>query len=129
MAKQLKDNYNSYDFFFIHFKKTDSYGEDGNFDAKVKVIEEVDEWVKGINSLNPDVLVITGDHSTPAILKAHSWHPVPALLHCNNGLNRIDQSRSFGETQCGQGGLGRMEMKNIILEALACAGRIQKFGA
>ena len=129
MASQLKDNYDAYDFFFIHFKKTDSYGEDGNFDAKVKVIEEVDKWVEGLEALNPDVLVITGDHSTPAVMKAHSWHPVPALLHCRNGLNRIDHMKSFGETQCGQGGLGRMEMKNIILEALACAGRIQKYGA
>jgi len=129
MATQLKENYDAYDFFFVHFKKTDSYGEDGNFDAKVKVIEEIDKWVKGLEALNPDVLVITGDHSTPAVMKAHSWHPVPALLHCGNGLNRIDHTNSFGETQCGQGGLGRMEMKNIILEALACAGRIQKFGA
>jgi 2,3-bisphosphoglycerate-independent phosphoglycerate mutase len=129
MADQLKEHYDTYDFFFVHFKKTDSYGEDGNFDAKVKVIEEVDKWVKGLESLNPDVLVITGDHSTPAIMKAHSWHPVPALLHCGNGLSRTDHTKSFGEDQCGQGGLGRMEMKNIMLEALACAGRIQKFGA
>ncbi len=129
MYQQLADNYDAYDFFFIHFKKTDSYGEDGNFEAKVKVIEEVDAWVKQLESLNPDVLVITGDHSTPAIMQSHSWHPVPALLHCRNGLSRIDHTNSFGETQCGQGGLGRMLMKNIILEALASAGRIQKFGA
>jgi 2,3-bisphosphoglycerate-independent phosphoglycerate mutase len=129
MYRQLTENYDAYDFFFVHFKKTDSYGEDGNFEAKVKVIEEVDNWVQGLESLNPDVLVITGDHSTPAIMKAHSWHPVPALLHCGNGLSRIDHTRSFGEAQCGQGGLGRMLMKNIILEALAAAGRIQKFGA
>jgi 2,3-bisphosphoglycerate-independent phosphoglycerate mutase len=129
MYQQLAENYNAYDFFFIHFKKTDSYGEDGNFDAKVKVIEEVDSWVKQLDSLNPDVLVITGDHSTPAIMKAHSWHPVPALLHCRNGLSRIDHTNSFGEIQCGQGGLGRMLMKDIILEALASAGRIMKFGA
>jgi 2,3-bisphosphoglycerate-independent phosphoglycerate mutase len=129
MYQQLVDNYDAYDFFFIHFKKTDSYGEDGNFEAKVKVIEEVDAWVKQLESLGPDVLVITGDHSTPAIMKAHSWHPVPALLHCSNGLSRIDHMNSFGEAQCGQGGLGRMLMKDIILEALAAAGRILKFGA
>jgi 2,3-bisphosphoglycerate-independent phosphoglycerate mutase len=129
MFQQLADNYDHYDFFFIHFKKTDSYGEDGNFEAKVKMIEEVDSWVKQLNSLNPDVLLITGDHSTPAIMKSHSWHPVPALLHCSNGLGRIDQNTSFGETQCGQGGLGRMLMKNIILEVLASAGRILKYGA
>ena len=129
MYQQLADNYDAYDFFFIHFKKTDSYGEDGNFEAKVKVIEEVDAWIKQLEALNPDVLVITGDHSTPAVMKGHSWHPVPALLHCANGLSRVDQVDSFGETQCGQGGLGRMLMKNIILEALAAAGRIMKFGA
>jgi 2,3-bisphosphoglycerate-independent phosphoglycerate mutase len=129
MYEQLVENFAAYDFFFIHFKKTDSYGEDGNFDAKVKVIEEVDQWIAKLNDLNPDVIVVTGDHSTPAIMKSHSWHPVPALLYCNNGLNRVDQTKSFGETECGQGGLGRMLMKNMILEALACAGRIQKFGA
>ena len=129
MAKQLRENYKAYDFFYIHFKKTDSYGEDGNFDAKVKVIEEVDRWVTVLESVNPDVLLITGDHSTPSVMKSHSWHPVPALLHCRNGLNRFDESKSFGETQCSRGGLGRMEMKNIILEVLASARRIQKFGA
>jgi 2,3-bisphosphoglycerate-independent phosphoglycerate mutase len=129
MFQQLTDHYNDYDFFFVHFKKTDSYGEDGNFDAKVGVIEEVDKWVKKLDQLNPDVLLVTGDHSTPALLSGHSWHPVPALLHASNGLNRVDQTTAFGETQCSQGGLGRMLMKNIILEALAIAGRIMKFGA
>ena len=129
MFSQLLENYQAHDFFFVHFKKTDSYGEDGNFDAKVKVIEEVDNWVEHLVKMNPDVLVITGDHSTPAVMKAHSWHPVPVLLYCGNGLGRVDHTDSFGESQCGQGGLGRMEMKNIILEALASAGRIMKFGA
>jgi 2,3-bisphosphoglycerate-independent phosphoglycerate mutase len=129
MFEQLKENYDKYDFFFIHFKKTDSYGEDGNFDAKVKVIETVDKWIKNIDQLNPDVVLVTGDHSTPAILKAHSWHPVPALLHCRNGLGRKDHTTGFGEEHCGQGALGRMPMRYIIREALAAAGRIQKFGA
>ena len=129
MYEQLAENYDAYDFFFIHFKKTDSYGEDGNFKAKVNVIEEVDTWVKKLDQLNPEVLVITGDQSTPAVMKSHSWHPVPVLLHCHNGFGRIDHTSSFGEVQCGQGGLGRMLMKNIILEALASAERIMKFGA
>jgi len=129
MYDQLKSNYAKYDFFFIHFKKTDSYGEDGNFDGKVGVIETVDAWVAKLGQLNPDVIVITGDHSTPAIFKAHSWHPVPVLLYCGNGLGRIDQCDSFGEASCGQGALGRMPMRYIILEALAAAGRILKFGA
>jgi 2,3-bisphosphoglycerate-independent phosphoglycerate mutase len=129
MFDQLTEHYEVYDFFFVHFKKTDSYGEDGNFEAKVKVIEEVDRWLKNLDRLNPDVLMISGDHSTPAIMKSHSWHPVPALLHCRNGMGRVDQTTSFGETECGQGGLGRMPMNQIILEALAAAGRIMKFGA
>ena len=129
MFDQLKENYDKYDFFFIHFKKTDSYGEDGNFDAKVGVIETVDKWVKKLDQLNPDVVVITGDHSTPAVMKAHSWHPVPALLYCNNNMGRADHTSVFGEVHCAQGGLGRMPMRYIILEALASAGRIQKYGA
>jgi 2,3-bisphosphoglycerate-independent phosphoglycerate mutase len=129
MYQQLSDNYSRYDFFFVHFKKTDSYGEDGNFESKVKVIEEIDGWVQQLTNLKPDVLLITGDHSTPSVMKSHSWHPVPALFHCYNGMGRIDHNTSFGEMQCGQGGLGRMQMKNIILEALASAGRINKFGA
>jgi 2,3-bisphosphoglycerate-independent phosphoglycerate mutase len=129
MYQQLQDHYAQHDFFFIHFKKTDSYGEDGNFEAKVHVIEEVDTWVKGLDSLKPDVVLVTGDHSTPAVFKAHSWHPVPALLYCGNGLGRIDGTRKFGETECAHGALGRMPMRYIILEALASAGRILKFGA
>jgi 2,3-bisphosphoglycerate-independent phosphoglycerate mutase len=129
MFDQLKENYEKYDFFFVHFKKTDSYGEDGNFDAKVKVIEEVDQWIKNLDQLNPEVLLVTGDHSTPAILKSHSWHPVPALLHCRNGMGRIDLTDSFGEHHCAQGGLGRMPMNQIIMEALAASGRLLKFGA
>jgi len=129
MFNKLKDNYGTFDFFFMHFKKTDSYGEDGNFDAKVKVIESVDTWVAQLEQLKPDVLLITGDHSTPAVLRAHSWHPVPALLYCENGLGRRDAQNEFGETACASGALGRMPMKHIILEVLGSAKRIQKFGA
>lgn len=129
MFEQLKENYDKFDFFFVHFKKTDSYGEDGNFDAKVGVIEIVDEWIKQLDQLKPEVVLVTGDHSTPAVMKAHSWHPVPALLYAYNNMVRPDNTNAFGEVQCGQGGLGRMPMRYIILEALAAAGRIQKFGA
>jgi 2,3-bisphosphoglycerate-independent phosphoglycerate mutase len=129
MADQLKENYNKYDFFYIHFKKTDSYGEDGNFDAKVKVIESVDDWLKKVVELNPDVLVITGDHSTPSVMKSHSWHPVPVVMHSRSLMIRPDQTNEFGEQACTIGGLGRIPMNNMILEAMAAAGRIQKFGA
>ena len=129
MFQQLKDNYDKYDFFYIHFKKTDSYGEDGNFDAKVSVIETVDAWLKGLDELNPEVTVVTGDHSTPAIMKSHSWHAVPVLLHCRNGLSRPDTQITFGERACANGGLGRIPMNKMILLALASAGKLMKYGA
>jgi len=129
MFQQLKDNYDKYDFFFIHFKKTDSYGEDGNFDAKVKVIESVDTWAAKLRELNPEVLVVTGDHSTPSLLKSHSWHPVPALLWSGKGYARADEVNQFGERYCMRGNLGRMPMKNILLIAMANAERFKKFGA
>ena len=89
--------WNDYDFFFIHFKYTDSRGEDGNFDAKVKRIEEFDAAVPRIMALKPDVLIVTGDHSTPAKLTSHSWHPVPTLLVADSC--RPDGCTSFGETR------------------------------
>jgi len=127
MWDQLRKNYDDYDFFFLHFKKTDSYGEDGNFDAKVKMIETVDAWSARLRELNPDVLVVTGDHSTPALLKSHSWHPVPALLWSKYA--RRDEVAEFGESACRHGYLGRMPMRNILLVAMANAERFKKFGA
>ena len=91
----LKENWNDYDFFFIHFKYTDSTGEDGNFDVKVKRTEEVDAIIPRINELDPTVLIVTGDHSTPAFLKNHSWHPVPTLLVAP--ACRTDACQAFGE--------------------------------
>lgn len=123
----LRENWSQYDFFFIHFKYTDSTGEDGNFEAKVKRTEEVDACVPKILDLDPDVLIVTGDHSTPSMLSAHSWHPVPTLLwarHC-----RPDRCESFGEAECLQGGLGQFEAKTLMSLALANAGRLGKFGA
>ena len=127
MWNQLKENFDKFDFFFIHFKKTDSYGEDGNFEAKVKMIETVDSWSKNLRELHPDVLIITGDHSTPALLKSHSWHPVPVLLWSK--YTRPDGVTEFGERYCREGYIGRMPMKNIILIAMANAHRFKKFGA
>lgn len=127
MWKQLESHYNDHDFFFIHFKKTDSYAEDGNFEAKVKTIEEVDQWVGQMSKLNPDVIAVTGDHSTPSVLKTHSWHPVPALLwskYC-----RPDEVATFEERTCIRGALGRMATKHLIFVALANALRLKKFGA
>jgi len=122
------DYYNDYDFFFLHVKKTDSYGEDGNFSAKVEVIEKTDKIiVPKIMEKEPDVLIVTGDHSTPCLLKAHSWHPVPLLLYSK--VCRRDKVKIFSERECNGGGLGRMLLKDIMTVALANALRIQKFGA
>jgi 2,3-bisphosphoglycerate-independent phosphoglycerate mutase len=123
----LQDNYRDHDFFFIHIKYTDSRGEDGQFTEKVKVIEKIDTLIPDICALKPDVLVVTGDHSTPAVLSGHSWHPVPVLLVA--ATCRPDMVTSFGERSCITGGLGRMPMKYLLGVALAHAGKLQKFGA
>ena len=125
--KALKDQYNNYDFFYLHIKQTDSRGEDGDFDAKVKVIEDVDGLLPQITELNPDVLVVTGDHSTPAKWGGHSWHPLPVIL--NSKFCRVDQVTRFDEISCIQGGLGRQPTVNLMTIVLANAGRLGKFGA
>jgi 2,3-bisphosphoglycerate-independent phosphoglycerate mutase len=123
----LRENWSQYDFFFIHFKYTDSTGEDGNFDEKVQRTEEVDACVPKILALDPEVLIVTGDHSTPSMLSAHSWHPVPTVLVAKNC--RPDRCETFGEAECLQGGLGQFEAKNLMSLALANAGRLGKYGA
>jgi 2,3-bisphosphoglycerate-independent phosphoglycerate mutase len=123
----LEQNWDAYDFFFIHFKYTDSTGEDGNFDAKVKRTEELDAIMPRITAMNPDVLIVTGDHSTPAYLKSHSWHPVPTLLVSD--CCRPDGQKQFNESTCIHGGLGHFEAKYLMCLALANAGRLGKYGA
>jgi len=125
--KALEENFSKYDFFFLHVKQTDSRGEDGNFDAKVAVIEEVDRFIPRVRALKPDVLVVTGDHSTPAKLASHSWHPLPVILHSKFCL--IDGVRRFDEVSCIQGALGRMPSVDLMPLALANALRLNKFGA
>ena len=123
----LADHFPKYDFFFLHVKQTDSRGEDGNFDAKVAVIEEVDRFIPRVRALKPDVLVVTGDHSTPAKLAGHSWHPLPVILHSPYCL--IDTVKKFDEVSCIQGALGRMRSVELMPLALAHARRLNKFGA
>jgi 2,3-bisphosphoglycerate-independent phosphoglycerate mutase len=123
----LEASFSDYDFFFVHIKPTDSRGEDGNFSEKVKVIEAVDRLVPRIAALGADVLVVTGDHSTPSILKGHSWHPVPLLLAAKTC--RLDRVEHFGERDCLTGGLGRMPMVDLMAVVLGHAGRLEKFGA
>ena len=123
----LRTHFHDYDFFFLHVKKVDSYGEDGNFQGKVSKIEEFDAFLPDILSLNPDVVIITGDHSTPAILKSHSWHPVPVLLKSPFVLGQTSQR--FTERECIKGELGIFPTVNLMPLALANAGRLKKFGA
>lgn len=124
----LEKNWNDYDFFFLHIKKTDSYGEDGNFYSKVKIIEKVDGLIPRLMNLNPDVVVITGDHSTPSFLKIHSWHPVPTLIYSK--YCRSDNVKHFDEKSCITGGLGpRLPAVQLMPIIMANALRLEKFGA
>ncbi|MGB3904469.1 MAG: 2,3-bisphosphoglycerate-independent phosphoglycerate mutase [Anaerolineae bacterium] len=124
----LKARWTDYDFFFFHVKKIDSAGEDGNFERKVALIEEADQFlVPAILLLEPDVLIVTGDHSTPALLRAHSWHPVPFLLHSR--YCRADVVKEFSERGCANGALGRFPATDIMPLAMANALRLTKFGA
>lgn len=124
----VRSAWTSYDFFFIHIKKTDSRGEDGDFEGKVGAIEAVDRALPGLLEIRPDVLAITGDHSTPARLRSHSWHPVPFLLWAPATI-RPDSARSFGEAACATGGLGTFPAKDVLPLLLAHAERLDKFGA
>ncbi len=123
----LKKLWNDYDFFFIHFKYTDSTGEDGNFAAKVEMIEKLDAEIPKIRVLKPDVFIVTGDHSTPSKLKSHSWHPVPTLLVADTC--RSDGVTAFSESHCLAGGLGQFQAKFLMPLALAHAQRLGKYGA
>jgi len=125
--RTLRDNYDRFDFFFIHVKATDSAGEDGDFDRKVGIIEQVDAALPGLTGLNPDVIVVTSDHSTPALMKGHSWHPVPVVM--SSPWCRPDGVREFSELACILGGLGRFPATDIMPLAMAHALKLNKFGA
>jgi 2,3-bisphosphoglycerate-independent phosphoglycerate mutase len=123
----LKQNYDAYDFFFVHVKKVDSYGEDGNFEGKAARIEEFDKLLPDILQLKPDVIMITGDHSTPAVMKGHSWHPVPVLIKSPYVLGNL--CSTFSERECTKGELGIFPTVQLMPLALANALRLKKFGA
>ena len=116
-----------FDFFYLHVKQTDTAGEKGDFEGKVRVIEEVDSLLPRLLALGPDVVIVSGDHSSPAVLKSHSWHPVPTLLYAE--YVRADGIAEFGERACARGSLGVLPAKNVMPLALANAGRIAKYGA
>ncbi len=119
--------WNDYDFFFIHIKKTDSYGEDGNFEAKAHEIEAVDAVIPDLLALGPGVLIVTGDHSTPAKLRSHSYHPVPTLFWGADVMP--DGVTSFGERAAERGAMGLFHATEIIPWAMGYAGRLERFGA
>ncbi len=122
----LKKNYDNHDFFFIHYKPADAAGEDGDFGAKVQALEDLDPLIPSIRDLNPDVFMVAGDHSTPAIMAAHSWHPVPFML--NSQLTKGEGVPSFDERSCGLGSIGRIPATSVMHLGLSHAGKLTKFG-
>jgi 2,3-bisphosphoglycerate-independent phosphoglycerate mutase len=126
-VERLRASWHDYDFFFLHYKYTDSTGEDGNFAAKVEMIERLDAEIPKVRGLNPDVLIVTGDHSTPSRLRSHSWHPVPTVLWARTC--RPDGVTEFGESQCLRGGLGQFQAMYLLPMAMAHALRLGKYGA
>jgi len=123
----LKKHYSEHDFFFVHVKKLDAAGEDGDFARKVKGIEEIDRLIPEIMALRPEALVVTADHSTPAVLKGHSWHPVPTLLY--SPYCRHDGVKEFSESACLRGGLGIFPATQIMPLLMANALKLNKYGA
>jgi 2,3-bisphosphoglycerate-independent phosphoglycerate mutase len=125
-VETLHQNFDEHDFFFIHYKPADAAGEDGNFDAKVKTLENLDHFIPRILELKPEVFMVAGDHSTPSIMAAHSWHPVPFMLHSR--LTKGDGVPGFNERACRQGSIGSIPATNIMLLAMSHAGKLTKFG-
>ncbi|MSQ17053.1 MAG: 2,3-bisphosphoglycerate-independent phosphoglycerate mutase [Dehalococcoidia bacterium] len=125
-VETLHQSYGDHDFFFIHYKPADTAGEDGNFSAKVLRLEELDPFIPRIRELDPDVFMIAGDHSTPAVMAGHSWHPVPFMLHSK--LTKGEGVPRFNERDCAQGSIGRIPATQVMLLALAHAGKLIKYG-
>jgi 2,3-bisphosphoglycerate-independent phosphoglycerate mutase len=123
----LERNWRDFDFFYLHVKQTDTAGESGDFWRKVRAIEEVDAQMPRLMALEPDVVIVSGDHSSPAVLRSLCWHPVPTLLYSRRA--RADGIAQFGERACARGSLGVLPAKHIMPIALANAGRIAKYGA
>ena len=122
----LSQHYEEHDFFYIHYKPADAAGEDGNFEAKVQALEQLDSHIPRLLELEPDVLIVAGDHSTPSIMAAHSWHPVPFLLRSRWTLG--EGVETFSERSCAGGSLGRLPATQIMLLAMAHSGKLAKFG-
>ena len=125
-VQTLREHYDEHDFFYIHYKPADAAGEDGDFAAKVRALEALDQSLPPLLEMAPDVVVVAGDHSTPAIWAAHSWHPVPVLI--NSQWTRGTGSRAFNERECAAGALGTFYAKHLMFQALSHAGKLVKFG-
>lgn len=123
----LEKNYDRYNFFYLHYKKTDSAGEDGRYEDKVKAIEDIDRFIPRLWQLRPEVLVVTSDHSTPSVLRSHSWHPNPFVLVSDRAP--ADEVSRFTERDCARGGLGRFPSLQAMPLMLACALKLKKYGA
>ncbi|HEX2501678.1 MAG TPA: 2,3-bisphosphoglycerate-independent phosphoglycerate mutase [Methylomirabilota bacterium] len=123
----LRDNWDAYDFVFLHYKDTDKAGEDGDFPGKVAALERLDAALPAIEALAPDVLIVTGDHASPAVLRGHSWHPVPVVLAGQYALS--DTVERFSERACGAGSLGTLPAHDLMPLILAHALRLTKYGA
>ncbi len=122
----LKAHFADHDFFFLHYKPADAAGEDGDFDAKVARLEELDARIPRLLELQPDALVVAGDHATPAIMAGHSWHPVPLLIR--SSLTTGDGIDGLSERACAAGSIGRIPATSVMMLALAHAGKLAKFG-
>ena len=123
----LEKNFSSeYDYFFLHYKPADSAGEDGDFESKVRKLEAFDAYIPKIRALEPDVIVVCGDHATPSLLSGHSWHPVPFLI---NSRHSVPSNRSFDEESCKYGSIGSIQAEHLMLSTLANAGKLHKYGA
>jgi 2,3-bisphosphoglycerate-independent phosphoglycerate mutase len=127
-VQTLKANWHRYDFLFIHFKRADAAGEDGDFQAKIAALEEIDTYIEALHALQADVFIVAGDHSTPAVAAAHSWHPVPIMFHAK-AFAQADNSEAFNEKACSRGILGTFPAKEVLSLAMAHAGRLAKYGA
>ncbi len=125
-VETMRHNYGNHDFFFIHYKPADAAGEDGDFDAKVQRLEELDPLIPAIRELQPDVFMVAGDHATPAITAGHSWHPVPFMLHSR--LTRGEGIPAFNERACRQGSIGSIPATNVMLLGMSHAGKMAKYG-
>ncbi|MBA12433.1 MAG: 2,3-bisphosphoglycerate-independent phosphoglycerate mutase [SAR202 cluster bacterium] len=122
----LRSNFNEYDFFFLHYKPADSAGEDSNFEQKVKALEDLDSYIEEILDINPNVLVVCGDHSTPSYMGSHSWHPVPFII--KSQYSQPNSTGVFTELSCRNSEIGSIKAKELMFTVLAHAGKLNKFG-